>query len=521
MASPKVGATIEIGFPVMTALADKIRLFTASGLFDEVWYVERYPDVLRSRLSPAEHFVRIGQHIGRRPNEEQDGADAARFLAACRNDDTAETYLDDALRSKVFASHLFNADWYRARFAIDLPKDADVLADYLRRSAGNPLIDPGPSFSTAYYAQQIPDTGDTPPLVHACMQGFSDGRPAFDPQKVDSFLTEARDVSCTSINDLLDPSKPVRIVCWKDGNFFFGEIAQYLRTYLVDMGFETTCDSDLPRSSTAEDNIIVVAPHEFCVHGPGKTWSEKRLAQTIYLNTEQWHTTWFSLAYGFMMLSNKAIDINPASASGLQALGLRTAFVAIVPKTGSPFSLKNTPISEVFAKARYVHELTYPEGLAERPYDVLFVGASNARREAALASLAMVLADHVAFVHCPRFSGPVRPGDPDMMSTSDIVQLARNSKVLLNIHQGESRYFEWHRLFLFGILEGCVVLTEPCIPNPFVEPGRDFVECTLNEMPQRLRWLLETADGQAEMRRIRANCDRLRKGATDWKRFAA
>lgn len=505
----------------MTTLADKVRLLDQSGLFDQAWYVERYPDVLRCSMSPAEHYVRVGQHIGRKPNRGQDGAVATRFLAACRTSDVADARIDDRLRKKIVDSRLFDADWYRAHFASDLPDDADALGDYLGRSAGNPMIDPGPLFSTAYYAQKNPDARHGAPLAHACRHGIAEGRPVFDPNKVDTFLNEKRDTPTTPVEDLLDASRPVRIVCWREGNFFFWEIAQYLCVYLQEMGFQATCEFDLPRSGGGGGTVVVVAPHEFCVYGPGKDWKETQFAEAVYLNTEQWHTSWFSLSYKFLGLSNKAIDMNPASASGLQSLGIQAAFLPLLPMEGTPFHIIDAPVSDGFAKARYIRELTWPDTLAERSYDVLFVGAANGRREAALASLAPVLADHEAFVHCPRFNGPVRQGDPDMMATSDFVQIARNAKILLNIHQGESRYFEWHRLFLFGIMEGCVVLTEPCIPNPYVEAGRDFLECPLEDMPERLRWLLETSEGQELMRSIRANCARLRESAADWKKVAA
>lgn len=57
----------------MTAANDKMRELIDTGFFDELWYVERYPDVRRCGMSPAEHFVRIGQHIGRKPNGRSEG----------------------------------------------------------------------------------------------------------------------------------------------------------------------------------------------------------------------------------------------------------------------------------------------------------------------------------------------------------------------------------------------------------------------------------------------------------------
>jgi hypothetical protein len=472
-------------------------------------------------MSPAEHFVRIGMHMGRKPNKDQDTRGASAFLAACRTVEPTDGMINDALRDEIIVSRFFDAAWYRAHYAPDLAAEADLLADYLERSANNPLIDPGPLFSTSYYAEKNDACGSMAPLIHACGPGLSEGRPVLDARKVNDYLTETKEVACSALQELLDSSRPVDIFHWEDGNFFFAEIAKYLEVFLSDSGYNAKCVSDLSRSAARSHNLIVVAPHEFCVHGRGKGWEELPLKRAIYLNTEQWHTGWFSHTYRYLILSNKAIDMNPASAAGLQSLGIRTAFLPITPLAGTPFSVVDAPLSHDFAKNRYLRPLSYPKELSERPYDVLFVGASNTRREAALASLAPVLAEHDTYLHCPRLNGPMRRGDPDTMMTSDLVQLARNAKILLNIHQGESRYFEWHRLFLFGIMEGCVVLTEPCIPNTLVEADRHYLECELEAMPARLRWLLETTAGRSEMQRIRANCHQLREAAGDWARLAA
>ena len=40
----------------------------ATGSFDESWYVSTYPDVKRTGIEPAEHYVRIGVALGRPPN---------------------------------------------------------------------------------------------------------------------------------------------------------------------------------------------------------------------------------------------------------------------------------------------------------------------------------------------------------------------------------------------------------------------------------------------------------------------
>jgi hypothetical protein len=229
----------------------------------------------------------------------------------------------------------------------------------------------------------------------------------------------------------------------------------------------------------------------------------------VYFNTEQWHTSWFSLALGVMLRSRMAIDINPASARGLRRLGIRAAFVPLLPSESPVFAFENAPLSEQTTARRYVKTLSWPKSFDARPYDILFVGALNPRREAILAELAPVLARHDTFIHSPRLSGPASAGSGNTLPSHDVAQLARNARILLNIHQGESRYFEWHRLFVSGICEGCVVLTEPCVDTAILTPGVHYLECPAPAMPDMLDYLLTTAEGRARLAEVRANFDAL------------
>jgi hypothetical protein len=40
---------------------------TRAGLFDPIWYLEKYPDVKKAGVDPAEHYVRHGAGEGRLP----------------------------------------------------------------------------------------------------------------------------------------------------------------------------------------------------------------------------------------------------------------------------------------------------------------------------------------------------------------------------------------------------------------------------------------------------------------------
>jgi hypothetical protein len=325
-------------------------------------------------------------------------------------------------------------------------------------------------------------------------------------------MFDGLDVSQTSeLDELIDPDRPAVVLYWEDGNFFFTEIAEYVATYLQSMGIAAEARPDIPQAELDGLNIIIVAPHEFCAYGPGRAWSARHLERAVYLNTEQWHTSWFVLAFGFLLRSRLAIDINPASAAALSALGLKSAFMPLLPIDGSCFAHPDHPVSGGLTRYKAVKPLDYPDDIMDRPYDILFVGVSNPRRAKALASLAPILQQHDCFIHAPLFHRPVRPGDPDMIGNGDLAQIARNSKILLNIHQGESHYFEWHRLVLSGIMEGCVVVTERSHPTGVLAAGEHYLETSLEQIGPLLQKLLTTAEGQSTLRRIHSNCRALRE----------
>jgi hypothetical protein len=472
------------------------RQLSRRGLFDAAQYLSRNTDVARYGMDPLAHALAHGLAEGR------PGLPAV-------SKPIAVTALSPALRDRIVASGLFDPEWYRANNPDVSPDFDEALASYLERSSNDPLHNPGPLFSGAHYLIENPDTISMHPLEHFVRFGFAEGRRGFSSANADAFMEGAADQPLESFEAFLDRDRETLVLHWADGNFFFTDIATYLADYLTRRGYRVRCLTDDSALMDEDCNLLVVAPHEYCIHGPGKDWPDKRFARAVYFNTEQWHTSWFSLALGVMLRSRMAIDINPASARGLRRLGIRAAFVPLLPSESPVFAFENAPLSEQTTARRFVRTLTWPESFDERPYDILFVGALNPRREAILAELAPVLARHDTFIHSPRLSGPASAGSGNTLPSHDVAQLARNARILLNIHQGESRYFEWHRVFVSGICEGCVVLTEPCVDTGILTPGVHYLECPATAMPDMLDHLLTTAEGRARLAEVRANFDAL------------
>lgn len=488
-----------------------------SELFDSDWYLATYPDVRLSGLEAAEHYLRIGRRLGRHGSPDAFAvhraieAPAGGDLPNVSNRNSSNrAKIKPELQALIHRSRLMDQTWYRHHYAPLIRNAEDLLHDYHDAFLADPHRDPGPLFSTADYLAAHPDVQGMHPFLHFIEYGLAEGRAGFAARKVDQFHERADFDKITPLTSLLQRGLPTSVLFWTEGNFFFQDIAEYSAAYLRALGFEADCLDDEPAERRIDRNLVVVAPHEFCVYGPGKNWHAEDLERVVYLNTEQWQTTWFSLAYSFIMKSGKALDINPASAATLAELGFQSGFIPLLPLEGTCFAQPDRPLSLSLLNSKAVTDLTYPKEFLERPYDVLFVGALNNKRSEALACLAPTLQAFDCFVHCPRFDGPVRDSDADMLNSSDLAQLARNSKILLNIHQGDSAYFEWHRLFVSGILEGCVVITEPCVPTGIVFADDHYLEASVSEMPALIDHLLGTGEGRETLQRIHQNCRQLK-----------
>lgn len=64
----------EIKIRRQKQLKQQMDLIKTSGLFDENWYLNEYPDVKQSELSALEHYLRFGGFEGRKPNPNFDSA---------------------------------------------------------------------------------------------------------------------------------------------------------------------------------------------------------------------------------------------------------------------------------------------------------------------------------------------------------------------------------------------------------------------------------------------------------------
>jgi hypothetical protein len=291
------------------------------------------------------------------------------------------------------------------------------------------------------------------------------------------------------------------------GNYFFNEIRDLLAAGLEQLGFVVEMRNERYWFDEDADWHVVIAPHEFFHLGGGRSLLYDAVpSHLILLNTEQRSTPWFSLAYECFWRAHSIWDINYESSQLIRSRG---------------YACSHLPLGYVpdFAPAEIVDELPEHYGtcfiepqirggvhagapFGERPIDVMFIGHSSRRRDRFFAKAAPVFSRYRCYLHFSDLSRPVIPGLTTHMDTATVIGLAQRAKILVNVHHGDDKYFEWHRIVMLGIWQRALVVSEPSGMAPPFRPGVDFVETPLDEMAQTIEYYLSSAEGPRQAHEI-------------------
>jgi hypothetical protein len=244
-----------------------------------------------------------------------------------------------------------------------------------------------------------------------------------------------------------------------------------------------------------------MAPHEFYYLGNGvKYATDDAFLRSIPIGTEQWQTQWFARALPFMLRADRLLDINVQSADAFVRLGKQCRYLAL----GYSPDAAPSNVDLAMTKERPLLRLKYVDvasmsadvrPLGERPIDVLFVGALTSRRGDILAQLGPVLAGRNCFLHVTDSSTPLREGN--QVDRELFALLARNSRVLLNIHHSEMPYFEWHRVVCYGIWQRSVVITETSFDVPYFREGQHYFGVPASQLGETIERVLASIDANA------------------------
>ena len=518
-------------------------------LFDTEYYLANSPDLAGSDIDPLSHFLIWGAIAGRNPHplfdiayyRRQNPTDANPLIDYLQEPsfrkydphplfdrtyykkqisiDTNPLlhYKNEGYRLGLDPHPLFKTAFYREQLPEEMGETVDPLSDYLVNgvAAGR---DPHPIFDSRYYLDRNPGVAREKinPLLDYCRGGAAEGRFAWSAARFDHpFLNGYRSGEIGFLlegnPDFPDPKKEkIAVSCSSIGNYFMGEIADILAAGLSAIGVKTLRLSEndsLPADITQE---IIVAPHEFFYLGNGVALGNdrSRITRSILVNVEQPQTAWFSKSYDFLRRAALVLDINWQTAVFTRALGLPSYFLPLGYLPGyAPFTWQkekpDLPALRSVLQERWYSVESTDSPWSDRPIDLLFIGYLSQRRQDFFATNARWLHRYRAFFHIPPLTGPLIAGKGNALTTEAVIGLSQRSKILLNIHQSDLSYFEWHRIVFHGLWQKTLVITEPCYPLPGLIPNEHYIEIPAEKMEAKIDELLNTPAGREESERIR------------------
>ncbi|KPL51707.1 hypothetical protein ABB55_05245 [Prosthecomicrobium hirschii] len=539
---------------------DPIAEIRASGLFDADWYRAAHPEA--DAGDPLEHFVEIGLDAGHDPGP---GFDGAFYLAG--NPDVAEAGISPLLHylrhgraegrqpvpaagppapgpavvpadaeierqaAELLASGLFDAAWY-GEVHPEVPAD-DRLMHFLRDGwrAGH---DPGPGFDGAYYLGSYPDVSEAGfnPVLHYLRYGRAEGRqpvrppePERDPfaEQIGPLLARFQRDAQAALAAIdahrnpqawprLAPGTAVAVCVHAGGNIFMREIAELVAAGFSAAGYDGRLHDEtyaLAEAGADPAARVVVAPHEF-FHLPsnGRFVPVEWADGAILVNVEQLHMRWFREGLPALRRAAAVLDINLPSAAVLATLGLPAAYLPLGHVDGvARFALQPTlpdlpALRTLEASVR--ETCPAPDApLAGRPIDLFFIGHLSPRRAGIFERMAERLARwrcHFVLTDADR---PQVSGLNAVLESEATIGLAQRAKIILNLHQSDELFFEWHRVVLQGIWQRTLVVSEALAAQTSFVAGAHFLEAPTEELPDLIDWLLGTEAGAAVAERVR------------------
>ncbi len=291
------------------------------------------------------------------------------------------------------------------------------------------------------------------------------------------------------------------------GNYFFNEIRDLIVSGFRDLGIAAWSGDESDWRDDSIDLRVVVAPHEFFYLGAGEATRESVWPRgTILVGTEQPSTQWFEKALPCLRRATAVWDIDAETTARLRSLGIASEHLPLgFAASYAPFErVGELPLNEVTCHLDPAirHAEAARRNHRDRPIDVLFIGGKTPRREAFFAAAAPFLADYHCYLYISSLNQPHIPGTTTTMNTETAIGLARRSRVMLNVHRGDDRYFEWHRIVLHGLWQGTLVVTEPSGIAPPFRSGLDYVEAEADEFPAVLNYYLDDPIGREHAEEI-------------------
>lgn len=384
-------------------------------------------------------------------------------------------------------------------------------------------------FRRADYITLHPAAADSglDPALHFLCHGAEGDKPVFQPATVAKVLgrywqgTPSRGAAAAAggacASTLSRPLPAVAIYVSSLGNVFMRDIAEDLAADLREAGADVVILDEEAQATPSGHWKVFVAPHEFFWLGRGPEWlREDIVADSIVFNTEQVQTPWFQRALPALLMARGVIDICAQTADMLSRAGVKAVHLPPGARIRPIVLTEEDRSHPLFAAlpraAKAGGDPALPFG--SRPLDLAFFGTSSPHRERFFARAAPVLAEFETFLYSrPNNRGPILGTGDDGALARLACHVSANARITLNIHRDEFGYFEWHRMVRIGMCSGSLLVSEPCLPHPFIVPGQHYFEEQPRYLPDLIEWLLSSSDGREAAQRVIAQAGDLMRDA--------
>ena len=243
-------------------------------------------------------------------------------------------------------------------------------------------------------------------------------------------------------------------------NLFIVEIGELVAAGFRELGCEAQLHIDgVPQENPPAGTLqIVVTPHEyynlFLTEKFPRPYLRDLTANLHLLCTEQPDTGWFQSNLQWGSYARGVADINP--------LG-----VAAYRKRGLDAHQLQLGYHDILA---HTQRIPHPQ----RTLDITFLGSMTERREDFFAEHAPFFARHECHLRMVPLGFAKTRQTKSYLSVDRRNKLLSNSRILLNVHYSDQKYFEWHRM-LVGLANGCCIITESCKGYGELVPGKHFI----------------------------------------------
>jgi glycosyltransferase involved in cell wall biosynthesis len=285
--------------------------------------------------------------------------------------------------------------------------------------------------------------------------------------EINPHLARMKSVTGPTTDSTRREIKTVHLFVTSKSNLFIREISELLCAGFHAAGCEAQLFVDqIPAEKTEEHTVqIVVTPHEFFnLFLAYQLPREKiqRLTNNLFLlGTEQPESEWFdsnlvAAPHACAMLDIHSSGVAAYRAHGVHCFHLPLGYHRLLEQNNAP--------------AR-----------RERDLDISFLAAMTERREQFIAANADFFAARNCHIRFVPIGFAKTEKTRSYLPVPQRNALLQQTKILLNVHYSDLRYFEWHRA-LIAIANGCCLISETCEGFEPLVPGKHFIMAKADDL---------------------------------------